>query len=142
MKRIAAPMVGGLLTSAFLTLEIIPVIVTYWRQEQLLWERLNELAPHRRRALARAALVVGVGLALGLLTAASRAYVTLPGRLFAELALGGAAIFLGGLAAYLLSRRPARALVWPDAWPDASPGAGPAAPPPRERGNPDQRSQP
>ena len=36
MKRIAAPMVGGLLTSAFLTLEIIPVIYTYWRQEQLL----------------------------------------------------------------------------------------------------------
>ena len=29
MKRIAAPMVGGLLTSAFLTLEIIPVVVTY-----------------------------------------------------------------------------------------------------------------
>src|SRR5204863_9816156 len=28
MKRIAAPMVGGLLTSAFLTLEIIPVIYT------------------------------------------------------------------------------------------------------------------
>src|SRR5205085_9710603 len=40
MKRIAAPMVGGLLTSAFLTLEIIPVVVTYWRLEQLLWERL------------------------------------------------------------------------------------------------------
>src|SRR6185503_4707316 len=40
MKRIAAPMVGGLLTTAFLTLEIIPVVVTYWRQEQLLWERL------------------------------------------------------------------------------------------------------
>ena len=40
MKRIAAPMVGGLLTSAFLTLEIIPVVVTYWRQEQLLWQRL------------------------------------------------------------------------------------------------------
>ncbi len=34
MKRIAAPMVGGLVTSAFLTLEIIPVIYTYWR----LWE--------------------------------------------------------------------------------------------------------
>jgi Cu(I)/Ag(I) efflux system membrane protein CusA/SilA len=28
MKRIAAPMVGGLLTSAFLTLEIIPVVYT------------------------------------------------------------------------------------------------------------------
>src|SRR4030095_11494127 len=43
MKRIAAPMVGGLLTSAFLTLEIIPVIVTYWRLEQLLWSRLINL---------------------------------------------------------------------------------------------------
>jgi Cu(I)/Ag(I) efflux system membrane protein CusA/SilA len=35
MKRIAAPMVGGLITSAFLTLEIIPVIYTYWRYAQL-----------------------------------------------------------------------------------------------------------
>jgi copper/silver efflux system protein len=35
MKRIAAPMVGGLFTSAFLTLEIIPVIYTYWRNGQL-----------------------------------------------------------------------------------------------------------
>jgi len=35
MKRIAAPMVGGLLTSAFLTLEMIPVIYTYWRYAQL-----------------------------------------------------------------------------------------------------------
>ncbi|MEI8257685.1 MAG: efflux RND transporter permease subunit, partial [Deltaproteobacteria bacterium] len=40
MRRIAAPMVGGLLTSAFLTLEIIPVIYTYWRYEQLVWGRL------------------------------------------------------------------------------------------------------
>jgi len=35
MKRIAAPMVGGLLSSAFLTLELIPVISTYWRYSQL-----------------------------------------------------------------------------------------------------------
>lgn len=35
MKRIAAPMVGGLVTSAFLTLELIPVIYTYWRYAQL-----------------------------------------------------------------------------------------------------------
>jgi copper/silver efflux system protein len=35
MKRIAAPMVGGLITSAFLTLEIIPIIYTYWRYAQL-----------------------------------------------------------------------------------------------------------
>ncbi|MFO0571397.1 MAG: efflux RND transporter permease subunit [Polyangiaceae bacterium] len=35
MKRIAAPMVGGLATSAFLTLELIPVVYTYWRFAQL-----------------------------------------------------------------------------------------------------------
>lgn len=35
MKRIAAPMVGGLITSAFLTLELIPVVYTYWRYAQL-----------------------------------------------------------------------------------------------------------
>ena len=35
MKRIAAPMVGGLISSAFLTLELIPVIYTYWRRRQL-----------------------------------------------------------------------------------------------------------
>src|SRR5204863_1814868 len=51
MKRIAAPMVGGLLTSAFLTLEIIPVVVTYWRLEQLLWERLLAIGPDRLRRL-------------------------------------------------------------------------------------------
>jgi Cu(I)/Ag(I) efflux system membrane protein CusA/SilA len=34
MKRVAAPMVGGLFTSAFLTLEIIPVVYTYWRYAQ------------------------------------------------------------------------------------------------------------
>ncbi len=35
MKRIAAPMIGGLLSSAFLTLELIPVVYTYWRVSQL-----------------------------------------------------------------------------------------------------------
>jgi Cu(I)/Ag(I) efflux system membrane protein CusA/SilA len=35
MKRVAAPMVGGLVTSTFLTLEIIPVVYTYWRIWQL-----------------------------------------------------------------------------------------------------------
>jgi Cu(I)/Ag(I) efflux system membrane protein CusA/SilA len=40
MKRIAAPMVGGLISSTFLTLEIIPVIYTYWR----LWQIKHEKA--------------------------------------------------------------------------------------------------
>ncbi len=39
MKRIAAPMVGGLISSTFLTLEIIPVIYTYWRYWQIKRER-------------------------------------------------------------------------------------------------------
>jgi Cu(I)/Ag(I) efflux system membrane protein CusA/SilA len=35
MKRVAAPMIGGLLTSAFLTLEVLPVLYTLWRYRQL-----------------------------------------------------------------------------------------------------------
>jgi Cu(I)/Ag(I) efflux system membrane protein CusA/SilA len=35
MKRVAAPMVGGLATSALLTLEVLPVIYTIWRSAQL-----------------------------------------------------------------------------------------------------------
>ncbi len=35
MKRVAAPMLGGLVTSAFLTLEVLPVLYTIWRHRQL-----------------------------------------------------------------------------------------------------------
>lgn len=35
IRRIAAPMLGGLLTSAFLTLEVLPVLYTLWRVGQL-----------------------------------------------------------------------------------------------------------
>jgi Cu(I)/Ag(I) efflux system membrane protein CusA/SilA len=35
MKRVAAPMLGGLVTSAFLTLEVLPVLYTIWRHSQL-----------------------------------------------------------------------------------------------------------
>jgi Cu(I)/Ag(I) efflux system membrane protein CusA/SilA len=45
MKRVAAPMVGGLFTSAFLTLEIIPVVYTYWRYSQLKKERKGGAPP-------------------------------------------------------------------------------------------------
>jgi len=41
MRRIAAPMIGGLLTSAFLTLEVLPVLYTLWRVRQL--ERARRL---------------------------------------------------------------------------------------------------
>jgi Cu(I)/Ag(I) efflux system membrane protein CusA/SilA len=35
LRRVAAPMIGGLLTSAFLTLEVLPVLYTIWRTRQL-----------------------------------------------------------------------------------------------------------
>ncbi|MES1208424.1 MAG: efflux RND transporter permease subunit, partial [Pseudomonadota bacterium] len=35
MRRIAAPMIGGLCTSAILTLEVLPVLYTIWRTRQL-----------------------------------------------------------------------------------------------------------
>jgi len=35
MRHIAAPMLGGLVTSAFLTLEVVPVLYTIWRTAQL-----------------------------------------------------------------------------------------------------------
>jgi Cu(I)/Ag(I) efflux system membrane protein CusA/SilA len=35
VKRVAAPMIGGLVTSALLTLEVLPVIYTLWRSAQL-----------------------------------------------------------------------------------------------------------
>lgn len=43
MKRIAAPMVGGLLSSTFLTLETIPVMYTYWRLWQIKYEKKTQL---------------------------------------------------------------------------------------------------
>src|SRR5512133_3762636 len=61
MKRIAAPMVGGLFTSAFLTLELIPVIYTYWRSEQLLWDELRASAPERLAWLSGAASLQWTG---------------------------------------------------------------------------------
>jgi Cu(I)/Ag(I) efflux system membrane protein CusA/SilA len=35
MRRIAAPMIGGVITSTILTLEIVPAIYSFWRQRQI-----------------------------------------------------------------------------------------------------------
>lgn len=35
MRRIAAPMIGGVITSTLLTLEIVPAIYSFWRQRQI-----------------------------------------------------------------------------------------------------------
>jgi Cu(I)/Ag(I) efflux system membrane protein CusA/SilA len=45
LRRIAAPMLGGLLTSAFLTLEVLPVLYTVWRVSQLDRARRMGLTP-------------------------------------------------------------------------------------------------
>jgi Cu(I)/Ag(I) efflux system membrane protein CusA/SilA len=113
MKRIAAPMVGGLLTSAFLTLEVIPVVVTYWRQEDLLWQRLGTIDRRRLDGLRAAAWVIGGAAVLAGCALVSPIYLTLPGRT-APLALAIAGVaFLGGVAAYVIQRRSARHRVWP-----------------------------
>jgi Cu(I)/Ag(I) efflux system membrane protein CusA/SilA len=115
MKRIAAPMVGGLLTSAFLTLEVIPVVVTYWRHEQLLWQRLQAAAPALLRPLRHAAIVVGVGALAACLTLAAPVYVSVPPALFVAGAIGALVVMAGGVVAYFATRPPARDAVWPRA---------------------------
>ena len=113
MKRIAAPMVGGLLTSAFLTLEIIPVVVTYWRLEQLLWERLASSGPELLRRLKLDALVVALGAGAAAALGVASLYLAFPGPslLLGELVAG--LLFLAGIASYVLHRPAARQLVWP-----------------------------
>jgi Cu(I)/Ag(I) efflux system membrane protein CusA/SilA len=44
MKRIAAPMVGGMVSSTLLTLIVIPVIYTLWREWQLKHSRMSALS--------------------------------------------------------------------------------------------------
>jgi Cu(I)/Ag(I) efflux system membrane protein CusA/SilA len=113
MKRIAAPMVGGLVTSAFLTLEIIPAIVTYWRYEQLLWERLEEIDPTLLHSLRLWRAIIAAGAGLVAAVALTLLYVDIP-RFVSLSAMGvGVAAFIVGIVAYLTRRPAARALVWP-----------------------------
>ena len=125
MKRIAAPMVGGLLTSAFLTLEVIPVVVTYYRHEQLLWERLRPLAPGLLRPLQITAAIVGVGVAAAIVVAAWPYYSVAPKAYLVIATIGAIVILAAGIAGYVVSRPAARNMVWPIS------GAGAAARPHR-----------
>src|SRR5689334_18885342 len=104
MKRIAAPMVGGLLTSAFLTLEIIPVVYTYWRQEQVLWERLEELDPRRLATLRRWTRVLGAGWTLLAAALAGLVYLDLPRAAWAALFAAAGLAIAAGTTAYLRAR--------------------------------------
>jgi Cu(I)/Ag(I) efflux system membrane protein CusA/SilA len=104
MKRIAAPMVGGLLTSAFLTLEIIPVIYTYWRNEQLVRRRATEVEPLLARELDQFANVIRLGGAASVIALAAWLYWEPAERMLVPgLATGGAAVVLG-CAGYVWAR--------------------------------------
>jgi Cu(I)/Ag(I) efflux system membrane protein CusA/SilA len=120
MKRIAAPMVGGLLTSTFLTLEIIPVVYTYWRQEQVLWEQLDDLDPDRLRRLRAWARVQAAGWLGALSVAVVAIYLDVPRAALVVAGAGAAVAIAVAVARYLVLRPQARRLVWPD----AAPGAG------------------
>jgi Cu(I)/Ag(I) efflux system membrane protein CusA/SilA len=44
MKRIAAPMVGGMVSSTLLTLVVIPAVYSIWRSRQLAIQRSGDPA--------------------------------------------------------------------------------------------------
>jgi Cu(I)/Ag(I) efflux system membrane protein CusA/SilA len=114
MKRIAAPMVGGLVTSAFLTLEIIPVVYTYWRREQVLWERLALLDADRLGRLKVFAAILRAGWALLATTGAAWFYVDLPAWGWAALVFAWGGLVVTGTVGYLSRRAPASRMVWPE----------------------------
>src|SRR5438874_4639232 len=71
MKRIATPMIGGVVTSAILELLIYPVIYVVWRRRELSDQSEKEITPfvppeivpsraNRRRLIRWAALIVAV----------------------------------------------------------------------------------
>lgn len=115
MRRIAAPMVGGLASSAFLTLELIPVVYTLWRFEQLVHRRLRDAHPTWARELERIARTAALSFATSAVALVAPAYLE-PGPAH-ELAhsvavvasLGG----LGALLAYVAARRYLRTVAAP-----------------------------
>ncbi len=97
MRRIAAPMVGGLATSAFLTLEIIPVIYTYWRFEELVYRRLADVAPAALVELERLTRIVQAGAALLVGSLVLRLYVEAHPALLVAHVTGAVTLALGAL---------------------------------------------
>jgi copper/silver efflux system protein len=61
MRRVAAPVVGGLLSAMVLTLIVLPVVYTIWREAQLRGGRVPQVIAERRAAppAAREARTVG-----------------------------------------------------------------------------------
>lgn len=110
MKRIAAPMVGGLATSAFLTLEIIPVVYTLWRYEQLVWREARARGDRRLGTMETLAHGAAAALTACALSLVLRVYTTPPaGWTWITWATFGVALV--AMTGYVIARRgPARAL--------------------------------
>jgi len=108
MKRIAAPMVGGLVTSAFLTLEIIPVIYTYWRGEQLLWHKLEAAHHPLLRWLELDVLGAKLAAGLALACAGAKLYMAAPPSWLDGVTLSALGTSLALLVAYVVLRRRAQ----------------------------------
>jgi Cu(I)/Ag(I) efflux system membrane protein CusA/SilA len=111
MKRIAAPMVGGLVTSAFLTLELIPVVYTYWRNEELVGRKLKAHAPELFDELGRHVSLIRAGGVLLLLALALRLYVPAARHFALPTALTGACTIALFAGAYLWTRKRALSLI-------------------------------
>lgn len=108
MKRIAAPMVGGLVTSAFLTLEIIPVIYTYWRGEQLLFRHLEEAGASIRTWLRSSVRVLQVAGAVLVMSLVSFLYIEAPSDWLTALPRTAGITLFGAAALYLVLRHRAK----------------------------------
>jgi len=80
---------------------------TYWRQEQLLWERLGQIDPRRLRRLRVFAWVQRLAIPAVAVPLASGLYVQ-----WAPVACGAAAVT--GTVLYLIERPAARRMVWPE----------------------------
>ena len=106
MKRIAAPMVGGLITSAFLTLELIPVVYTYWRNEQLVHRQLAGVAPAMLAELRRLIAILRASGVILVVSLSLRLYLGDAHEAWLATAhvAGGAGLALGTMV-YLWARR-------------------------------------
>jgi copper/silver efflux system protein len=54
MKRIAAPMVGGMVSSTILTLIVIPAVYSLWKEREVRTAVMEETAPVEQLARAHA----------------------------------------------------------------------------------------
>jgi hypothetical protein len=90
------------------------VVYTYWRQEQVLWERLAAADPARLRRLKADTALQRAGW-IGLAAVAVLSiYVRLPAGALALLLLASLALVAAGTGRYLAARPAARRLVWPE----------------------------